>query len=219
MNKGVIIGVVVLLLLLLVGGGFFLMNRNSTSSSTSKNTTNSVLTENVNEQTSGKTLRELMGMTANQTCTFNDNTSATEGTIYSGGGKFRGDFTSQVNGIASNTHILSDGGNMYMWIDGTTDGFKMAISDIDQFSNNSATQKSVDFNNQIDYKCSAWAVDNSMFDLPDIKFTDFGAMAIPTNTATEEGQTNTSSTGLNCEACDNLPAGEAQAQCKLALGC
>ncbi len=205
MNK-VVLAVVALLILGGVGvGGYFML---------SKNDTNVETMIDVKEVGGKKSLRELMRMTTNQTCTFKDEMQNI-GTVYTGGGKFRADFSSTSNGVTMNTHMISDASTVYFWFDGNDKGFKMNIAEIDKTSGSDSTN-SVDVDKTIDYTCKPWGVDQSKFALPDISFDDFSAMmqAVP---AVPNGNTG-DITSMQCSACNNLPA-DAAKECRAALNC
>lgn len=213
MNKNIIIGLVIVILLLVGGGGYMFLNR----SQTNPQTTSTQPAENTTQTTSKASLKSLMSLGNNQTCTFEDTQSGSSGTVYISSGKFRGDFSSNVNGTVTGSHMISDSSNVYVWMDNTNDGFKMSMDSIEKL--NESNQKTVDINKEVDYSCSGWGVDSSKFSIPtQITFQDFSAMMEDASkmmkSVTGTSQDNTAA----CSTCNNLPA-EAQAQCKAALKC
>jgi hypothetical protein len=97
---------------------------------------------------------------------------------------------------------------MYLWMDGQTTGYVMSIE-----SASPSPESSVNMNKQVDYNCSSWTADNSVFTLPTtVKFQDLNSL-MQTPQATSEG-----STTLDCSSCDNLPK-DAYDQCRASLGC
>jgi len=216
MNKGVLLGLAAVIIVALAAVGYALMNRPETSSPPSPS---GAMIDELTQENTPASLRELMQVTANQMCTFSDEDDSS-GTIYVGGGKMRGDFTS-VSEIETGTHMVSDSANIYMWFDEAPDGFKVSLADIEKFTDfGEDGQKSVDLDQSMDFECSPWAVDNSVFDLPNIEFNDFGAMVQGAGNVIEgdttEGDSDTRA--IQCGACDSLP-GDASTQCRQALGC
>ena len=222
MNKTVIIGVVAVVILALAGlGAFMVMSNKKMPTSTTGTTSEAML---ANDNSTPKTIRELMTMTANQTCTYSDD-MGNSGTLYSGGGKVRIDSASTIEGEVVNSYMLSDSANIYIWTDSGEEGFKMSLADMADFQDQAATStNSVNLNYQVDYNCNAWAVDNSKFSMPSITFQDFGAMMQEAEAAMKEipGASESSEsvdvTAMQCAACDNL-SGDAATQCRTALKC
>jgi hypothetical protein len=165
-----------------------------------------------------------MGLASNQTCTFTDAESSSNGTVYASGGKVRGDFSSTTGTTTTVSHVFSDGTDFYMWVDGEAEGMKVSLesfSDLNTKSSDPKT-KSVDPDKQVDFRCAPWTVDSAVFNLPNIKFTNFSSlmMSAPSGMMSEEGEGSTQMDmkAAQCAACDNLPA-ESVAQCKQALSC
>lgn len=204
MNKIVLIVVALLIVGGIGVGGYMMLSNGSGQTS-----------ETTQEAGGKKSLRELMGMKSNQMCTFKDEMQNI-GTVYTGGGKFRADFSSSSNGVTMNTHMISDASNVYFWFDDNYKGFKMNITDIDTTGEEGKTN-TVNVDKTVDYSCKPWSVDSSKFTLPDISFEDFSAMmkAVPTMPS---GSAPVDSTSMQCAACNNLPA-DAAAECKAALNC
>lgn len=207
--------VAIAVLILLGGGAFLLMNRSSSTPIVPSSTTGTSTSPSSNE-TSLKDL--LMGGVA-QKCAVVDkiNNVNISGMTYLSNGKMRGDYTSIVSGKAMMTHMIIDGQTNYTWIDGQTDGLKMMM-DPKTLEVKETTaprqQQPVDVNKMIDYKCSPWTADPTLFTPPkDVQFSEFSKMMTPSGVKLPPGAGQT-----NCSACDNL-TGDDQAQCKTALKC
>ena len=188
-NKNIVIGVVVLLVL--GAGGYLFMNKKSPTS-------------NTQTQTSGPTsLKDLLDANLPQKCTY------PEGTVYISGGKFRGDFTSDVSGKAVTSHMISDSTTSYIWTDDQKQGFKMTIdADAKAEAQTETDNSGVDVNEKLDYKCGAWLPDASLFNTPSgIEFTDFSALTAPTGSGS-----------VQCAACASL-TGDDKTQCLAVLNC
>jgi len=219
MNKKALIAVVVAILLAVSVGIFVLSNKTSKpSDSSSTQTSNTTQNSNVMQK---KSLKDLMGLGISQECKFTDQTSGSSGVVQTTGNKVYGEFTSSDSGQTVLSHMISDGVNVYVWMEGQSQGIKMSEKSIDDFSDAPDNQKgSVDLNTQSDYKCGVWAVDNSVFDLPeDLEFQDLSAMMQESQTTLQETQGEGSGdTNQECKACENL-SGSAKDQCLQTLGC
>lgn len=211
MNKGILIGVVVAVLVGLGVLGFFLLNKSNSST----NPPGSMM-----EQSSGKTFRDLMGLN-NQECSFSDE-SGNSGVIYAASGKVRGDFMAE----SMQTHMISDGADVYLWFDGAESGYKMSFSSMDEASmegtSTTETPQTVDFDSKVDYECKGWRVDNSKFALPNMEFNDFSKMMEDASSMMEDTSLPEAGEELDlssqCSTCNTLPE-SARAQCLQALGC
>jgi len=182
MNKTVLwvlIGVIVL------GGILYLATgKKSSAPATTSNTnvessanTSANATPAANSSAAPQSLKDLLAFGGSQKCTFSD--SGSSGTFYVSGGKARGDFSSTVAGKTEMTHMIMDGQISYVWVDGQKQGFKMSASDMAsaQSSAPAAAPKAVDANKKMDYSCSPWAADSTMFALPaGVQFMDMSAM-------------------------------------------
>lgn len=121
--------------------------------------------------TNSSSLTELLASNKAQKCTVKQEVAGIEsnGTVYVAGGKLRGDFTS-TGGVSGNTHVIVDAGNVYTWIDGLGMGVKVAASAADA---GASGQQAVSMNQKLNYVCSNWSVDASVFTRPSgITFSD-----------------------------------------------
>jgi hypothetical protein len=221
MNKGALIGIIVAVMIMFFAGGYFMLNRTSTKSPSLP-----VVTEMSNEQPRivSTSLQELLKANTNQTCSFSDNETGNNGMMYFGSGKMRGDFTAQVEGKSVLSHMMSDGLTMYMWMDDGSTGFKTDLTKFEEAGTNSNVPNSIDLNKQIDYDCSSWSVDASMFIVPtDREFTDLTEMMeksaeMMKGVTIAVEQNSESDKSSQCAACNSL-SGEAKTQCLQVLSC
>lgn len=205
MSKKVIIAVVVILIILLGGAGIVLMNQKKNSSEAN--------TSNNQNQTESKSLKDLWGMN-NQECTFTDSESGNSGKIYSGNGKFGGEFSSQVDGKATASHMIADSNSVYFWIDGQTQGFKTSQALVENLGEDTV-MTALDVNAKVDYSCKPWVVNSNQFSIPsNVTFTDYSNL-IPSPIAVPSGSSDLES---NCSVCNSL-SGESKTQCLAALKC
>jgi len=213
MNKKVVIAIVVVIILLL--GGYFLMKKGPASPS-------AVAPVPTQEQaTSPSSLRDLIAKGVSQSCTYSTDNS--QGTIYLGDGKIRGDFnvtTVDDSGQSQTTssHMIIMDNTNYLWTEASTTGIKMSF---DQnatpapVTSNTPTN-SFDANALNNYKCSAWTVDPSLFTLP--TGVNFRTFNLPSPAAVGSSAPSTGSNSSNCSYCDAL-SGDNKTQCLSALNC
>lgn len=225
MNKNtVLIGVVIAILL--AAGVAFMVRGQSQAPSQQKPVAKTGTTTTTTETSEKRSIKELMGLGMNQQCTFQDTVSGNSGSIYTANGKYRGDFTSTVNGVASGTHMFSDGQDTYIWMDGQKNGFKMSMAALEKAdTTNPSVPKTVDVNQQLDYTCVPWNSNAVTLDLPkDVEFTDFSSMmqklipTVGTTTNTNAGDAMMGAPTSGCGICDSL-SGDEKSQCKTALSC
>lgn len=224
MNKGLLLGIGALVAVAIVGGGAYLVLSNRPTSS--EPSTAQLQTTTEGNTQSPKSLRDLMTLANNQTCTFTDADSQSQGAVYVGGGKVRGDFSGETGATVQNTHMIYDGTDVYVWFDGAKEGFKGNLDSLTQASSQTGTadtsSKSLDPDKQVDYQCVPWTVEASKFQLPNLEFTDYSEMMMMLQSsmpqATGSAGTGTNLQSAQCSACDSLPS-DAAAQCKQALNC
>jgi len=212
-NKNIIIAVVILILL--AAGGFLFLNKSGTSP-----LQNSRTATGTSQKSS---LKALLGLGTNQKCSYSDQESGSSGTLYLGNGNARGDFLTTANGSEQGSHMIIDGQSMYVWTEGENQGFMMKRDAIEDIQENSAgnAPKTVDINEEVDYDCSSWSPDSSMFSAPsNVTFQDYSSIMQDASKLIESTKNadDTQDSSAACAACNNLPT-DAQAQCKSALSC
>ena len=228
MKKNILIPVIVLVLLLLGVGGYLFMNKQSTRPSGIENDVVSSNNSKGDLSTLQKaSLKNLMGM-KNQECTFSDKESGSEGVMRVSSGKMRGDFTSKSEGQTLTTHMISDGKDVYIWMDELQSAMKISLAAMEDVNSKALANapKTVDFNREVEYGCKSWSPDNSLFQIPtDRTFTDMSAMMKGAaemmkdiKTPSTEGTVSSEDKASACAVCDQAPAG-AKEQCRAALGC
>ncbi len=124
-------------------------------------------TKEFNEKT---TLTKLMEKGGNYQCNFSHSTQVGDstGVVFISNKKIRGDFVSKVSvpGMGNmgdiQTFMISDGDSVYTWSSMSNDGFKSPVSN--DSPKDSSTGVSVD--QELDYKCIGWKLDESKFSLP-----------------------------------------------------
>lgn len=216
MNKTIVIVLVVIGLLVSAVVGFLTFSR---SKSPTARTANNVVsqtpagTDNNSSQTAS--LRNLLGAGSSQVCTYEDTNTKTQGTIFVGNGRMRGDIVAQTSGDTVNSHMISDGKFVYIWTDGSAEGVKMSLAKTGDNQENGNTGQTVDLDREVNYDCNGWQLDNSKFTLPSIQFQDMSAIL---NNAPDSSSAPSGETVNKCQVCDSLE-GEQATACKSALGC
>lgn len=214
MNKKVTITVAVIILLLIGGGAYFMSTNRSEMEPISTGGEN----ENTQEtkQSAATSIKDLLASGTAQKCTYKDisNDVDIEGATYIANGKVRSDFTSTSEGKTTTGHTIFDGKVSYVWMDDTSTGYKMEIdtSQTDEDESEPSSQQGMDINKTIDYDCSAWIPDLSLFNPPtNITFQSFAQSTLPSGSPVTGNQSL-------CSSCDNL-TGEQKTQCLTALNC
>lgn len=217
-NKTVLIGIVLLLLVVLGGGVFMVMNKNPGTAVQSTVADAQVTTPGGGGSVQ-KTLKELFTSGVAQKCTFSNTseTPAVQGVTYISSGKVRGDFSTAIADKTITSHMIVEGNTNYMWTDEQKVGFKMTI-DTDAAATpvptgSAMSQQAFDMNKTMEYNCSPWVVDASLFVPPtNIEFSDFSDMLKSSGEGIPAGNQTA------CKACEQL-TGESKTQCQTALGC
>lgn len=134
------------------------------------------------------------------------------GTSYVSGKNMRGDFENADNGGAKiQSHMISDGTWVYSWSSASPMGFKMNISEAESKGTTTDTDTSDNqyadvFKNDLNYKCTPWIEDASLFKVPaNVEFADFSKGSDTAKTM--------------CTACNYAQSEEDKTTCKKQLGC
>lgn len=216
-----IVGGVVLLSLVAVGG-YRALSQPSSSETESQTMVTPTMAD-----ASATSFSSFLASETNQQCTFTGTNANSSGTLYIGNGKARGDFAVTTNNLSVQSHMISDGIDMYVWMDGQGQGFMMSISEMEQAGQNLAPElkNNLPIDNMGDYSCSPWTVDEQMFVVPTtVTFINPSALLekLPSkeeiNTMMEGVKENGALNTAACAACDRL-SGDQQAQCKQLAGC
>lgn len=161
-------------------------------------------------------LKDLWNAGTSQKCTFSENGAT--GTVYISQGKVRGDTQTAVNGQMTTSHMVMDGKNVYVWIEGQTQGYKMSVDSIDK-ENLATSSSNVDLNKKYPVNCQPASIEASEFDLPAaIKFQDMSSMMQGAVKASGSAGASVDTKSIQCSACNSL-LGDARDQCRKALSC
>lgn len=226
MTKQAVIAIVVGVLILVGAVGAFLYSQNKSSNETPNTNTASQVNENQGEKSTQGTISEILAGGKEAKCTFaaDSENGETSGTVYTSGQNARGDFTTTVNNKETETHMIKDGNNFYMWGDSMATGVKMVMN-INELSENLENNKgfqSFNPDQELDIDCVSWTRDATLFTPPtNIRFISIdamvptGAMMKATGTPTGAGQSGTSN---QCNICTSL-TGQARTACLQQFNC
>jgi hypothetical protein len=138
--------------------------------------------ENENQEgTISGSIQDILNMGKSVKCevAFNEESFQGSNITYVSGEKARSDVTMNMQGREqNNSHVIVSDGWTYMWNDGSNKGTKFNTSEFKK--NVSSEDKSVagppaagDISQKMDFKCSPWIADDSLFTLPGgVEFTD-----------------------------------------------
>jgi hypothetical protein len=215
-SKNITIAVIVVVLILLLGaGGYLMLNKNTGNSTKTASAPTAKPTET---QQTTKSLIDLVRMGQNLRCSFKTEVTngSTDGTVYVSGQNMRADFNVTTNGKTLQTSMIRMGDTNYMWGSGLpiAGGVKMTVS-LDKISQSEQTSRYFNANQKVNYNCSPWNVDSSLFTLPsDIKFTDVTNFIAPQTT----GTTGNNPAKINgASPCDQIADATAKTACENAL--
>jgi hypothetical protein len=218
-NQKMIIAVLILLLLLFLG--YFLMSKKSGKEVSDSVTTGSPSSmENVdNTSAFSGSIFDLANAGGNMTCKYSvtDASYTMTGTSYISGRNMRVDSEVKMsNQPAMASHMISDGEWFYSWSDTLPQGMKMKLESANEVQGNqgnsmdnpSSSQQLDKLKQNMDFKCSKWAPDNSVFALPkNVEFMDLSVQAQPSGMPSA------------CAACSYIQDADQKAQCLSSLKC
>ena len=208
-------------IILLAVGGYYLLSQPENLDTASQT---NPLSQQTADPIDGKSLRELLGIRDNQTCTFKDEESKSDGKVFISNQRMRGDFTGYYNGQESTSHMIVDTDKVYLWQDNNTDGFSMSRDALEDMQSDPDAQNPVqsnfDVNKKVDYSCASWNADATLFIPPsNVTFNDYTEMVEQSQEMMESSKNEMmENKEAACNQCEQLPA-EAQGQCKAALQC
>jgi hypothetical protein len=177
-------------------------------------------------------MRSLLASGASQKCTFTNENS--NGTIYVGGGKMRGDFSSKSGEVAAQSHMIITNNIAYVWIDGMAQGYRMPFEDMT--AQGASNGQGIDADAKVATKCESWQASDVSFTLPtDVTFSEVSAGAQNGAAPTTPTATTSSTSGTSvkagadtsaqtyaeqqCTACNMITDATAKAQCKASFDC
>lgn len=212
MNNRIVVGIVVVIVVI---AGVFLMTRNKGQNTEVASNTEATSQASATSTQTGS-IKSLIAAGKSQKCTYSveKDGASSEGTIYVGNGKMRGDFT--TSSMAGQSHMIIEGTTMYMWSDDGKMAFKMAFDPNAVAANantNTQTQQPADIDQNYDFDCEGWSVDNSKFELPSgVTFNELpnfsaGAAGAASGLSAEDQQA-----AIRAQVCNSL-SGAQKEQC------
>ena len=209
MKNKLLIAVVVIAVLLIGGGAYLTLSKSQspapqkTANETPKESPSTVMGSIKDILTGGKT----------QSCTISYPNNSGSGTFYVSDKKFSGEFTIKDNkGVEMTGHSVSDGTYVYVWSTAAPMGIKMKLDSAVNAAEGQTQTGNMNFNQEVNYKCGPWIVDNSKFQIPtNIQFSDMSNLmnqTKPSATTPTEGITS---------PCDQITNPQAKAACESAI--
>lgn len=133
--------------------------------------------ETVDENVFSGSLKDLITRGGNYKCEFTHSSDVADssGTIFIAGEKIRGNFVSLAKPANAKveSYMITDGGFSYVWSSMMPMGMKIKIDMQNLPEVQNPTAGSFDYNQNLDYSCEPWTIDESVFTVPqDIKFTE-----------------------------------------------
>jgi hypothetical protein len=111
------------------------------------------------------TVSYLFGLKQSLFCNIKtSNSNKLSGTLYVANDEMRGDFTSIINGISTNTSMIDDGNYLYVWKSGTPTGLKL-LSASSVSGSAIANNGGIDLATNITFACNPW-IENATFFAP-----------------------------------------------------
>ncbi len=168
MNQNIAIGVVVAVVV--VGGGYYVLNQPAAAPVTLGQGQEATTTTETSAQ-SGKftgSIAELVGRGGSWKCSVDSTTAeaVSSGVTYVSGGKVRADFTTSVPSYGSvETHLISDGVDVYTWSSMMPQGIKTKMTAQGSGSGSTSGQ-GMSTDTQYSYDCQPWTADASLFVVP-----------------------------------------------------
>lgn len=212
---------IIAVIIVIVGAAAFALTRQSSSPSENTNQQESAKSDKGNDVTG--TFSDLLKLGQNYTCTYettDESGSKSSGTIYmkSSGDKLYGEFKLDQEGTEVKSNVIFDGEYSYVWTSDQTVGYKVKVNPEEGSifgAEESDVETGVNDQENFDFKCAPWLVDDSKFSPPtNIKFTDLTEFTENLNKDLEEVEEL-----KDCSVCNQISEEEARNQCLESLGC
>jgi hypothetical protein len=184
MNKKTMYVVGAVVVLAIIAGVGFYTNKSGTPSGASP----------IGGSQSPTSMKELLAKGGSQKCTFSNNIDGLEssGVVYMASGRMRTDFVAKMaNGETTDSHMLLDGENTYLWGNQMPQGIKMNINMMTtQAGAQAQANGSVDLDQKMNYNCDNWSADQGQFNLPSgVTFMDLSTVIPGVNAGASAGAT------------------------------
>jgi hypothetical protein len=172
----------VLLIIVLIGGGSYYAVKKSHSKAKveTKIEATSTTPEETADESGNISLKALFSLNKDTKCTFTNSADSmtSSGTVYISGSMMRGDFNSNTTASGSvDSHMIRSQDDIYVW--SGANGSKMGMDAMMNAKPTTAPKSGAnfDFDQKLDYHCSDWKKDASLFVVPtSVHFIDLKAM-------------------------------------------
>lgn len=189
-------------------------------------------------------LKDLMGLGKAMKCTYSSENEMgkTSGVTYISGQKARSDskFTDSA-GQTTGSYMINDGEWVYIWTSDQKEGMKMKVQEMEreqkptELPEQEGEQAQISYQDaqkemqqEVDYKCTSWQADNSVFTPPtNVAFKNWGEEMKKMEEEIEKMKEEMQGFDLGdapqtqdmCASCEALPDEEAKLDCKINFGC
>lgn len=122
--------------------------------------------------------------------------------------KLYGEFQTVTDSKSTETRIIRDGDNQYIWEQGKITGYKsnVSVAESSKEGESASTSQTIDTAKKYDFHCSSWNVDESKFTLPsNVTFKDLSAQLNQVKTG--------ANTVKNIAICNAISDGTAKQAC------
>lgn len=210
MKKNTVIIIAIIVVALLVAGGAALALLNSKPTSSTKTASNAS-TPNATTTTESASIDDLLSRNASLECTYNvvDGESTNTGVAYFSGAKdMYGEFTNKTSTSQTTAHVIRQGDTQYVWLAGSTDGYKANVAAYDPQKQAQMSQQ-FDPSKKYQFQCKNWTKDSSKFVPPtNVTFRDI---------STQLEQAGGASKTAREQACNAISNPSAKAACLSAI--
>lgn len=172
--------------------------------------------QNQQQQTVAGTIKDLMSLGQAVKCTFENPDGQGKGTVFAQGSKAKTEMEIDMDGQKISMNTLVDGDWIYQWGNSMMGNTKMNIKEMEKLSDqyqegnqewNPEPEQSQSYNQELNYNCSPWGVDDSVFNLPaGVEFTDTTKQITKMVDDTQNMKQDL------CKMCESLPD-EAKTEC------
>lgn len=180
MDKRIIIAIVGAVILI-GGGGYYLTQKNAEPASTNQSEATKANGSSSESSSAKGSISSFLGSSESKECNYSSNAGGTQvtGTMYFANGQMRNNYTSTKDDKAQNGSMIVTTGAQYIWDNDSKKGMKFAFDPDTPTSNTSSgsASQSVDVNQEYDFTCKNWSVDNSYFSPPkDVTIQDLSKL-------------------------------------------
>lgn len=200
--------------------GYIEIENREDQNSVEKITEGAFVSNAENSMRGSGSFKNVLGLKKNVVCDVSysqgEQNEQVGGKVYTNGEKMRANFMTEVDGVSTDTNVINNGKEMYIWSKGATGDMAMKFT-IDEATDSNKGQGQFDMNTDVDYSCQNWNVDASLFIPPsDLTFMDTSSMM----KQGDNGQPSAPDMkAMQCSMCDQVEGIDAKRECKTMFAC